>query len=208
MKKEKGFTLIEILIALFIFTILAVMMMTGLRTVINMQGGVASNSEKLHELQTSLLLLSNDIEQAIDRPIKNAFGANENAFVGAANGFTLTRMGLANPMGNVARSVMQRVRYLGGSALIRATWEVLDQAPPSQPLSRPLLKDLNQVSFQYLAANGRFYNTWPVSELTNQTLPRAVRIFISFPEWGTMSQLYVISAQPNTNKPPESPPQS
>jgi general secretion pathway protein J len=194
MCSEKGFTLIEILIALFIFTILSVLMMSGLKTVINMQTGVERSADRLHELQVALLTMSNDVEQAVDRPIINAFNAIEKSFVGTTKGFALTRMGLANSK-NMIRSNMQRVRYLGGGGLIRSTWEVLDQAPQSQPVSHALLKNVSEASFQYVSADGRIYNTWPVVEQPNQPLPRAIRVLLTISQWGKMSQLYVISAQ-------------
>src|SRR5437762_2019018 len=90
-----GFTLLEILIALFIFTILSFLLTAALRTVINAQSGTEDKALRLRELQMILLTMSRDIEQTVNRPITNAVGKEEAAFVGTENGFVFTHTGFA-----------------------------------------------------------------------------------------------------------------
>src|SRR5580658_4658271 len=106
-----GFTLLEILIALFIFSILSLMMVGGLRSVINAQSGGEDKAERLRNLQMVILIMSRDIEQAINRPELNAAGQEEAAFLGTPQMMTFTHVGFANPTGAVARSTLQRTGY-------------------------------------------------------------------------------------------------
>jgi len=198
-KLMMGFTLLEILIALFIFTILSIMMVNGLRTVIDIQASTEQKANQLHKLQLFLLLLSRDIEQAIDRPVRNAYGNRELSFNGKSNELTLTHLGYANPLGLLKRSSLERVSYFSdGGIVMRSVWSVLDQAPTSQASRRILMTHILELRFQYLAEDGRFYSMWPVPQKGKEVLPRAIRIFLTIPNWGRMSELYVIPTQTNT----------
>ncbi|OGT42637.1 MAG: type II secretion system protein GspJ [Gammaproteobacteria bacterium RIFCSPHIGHO2_12_FULL_37_34] len=190
--KLHGFTLLEILVALFIFTILSIMLVGGLHSVINAQSVTLQHGERLHQLQLALLMMSRDIEQTINRPVIISSGREEQAFVGNNRMFTFTHLGLAHPTEWIARSTMQRTRYsFNDNAIWRTTWPVVDQAPQSRSHSRRLLV-ATQASFQYLDKKGRFHNDWPVVGQHNESLPRAIRIYLTLPKWGELSQLYVI----------------
>lgn len=192
-----GFTLLEILIAMFIFTIISLILVGALRGVINTQSGTDKSAERLRKLQMALLIMSRDIEQTIDRPVLNEVGKENQAFVGSPREITFTHTGLANPTGMLARTTMQRTAYIWhDNALWRSTWAALDLAPDSEPHTRKLLDKVTEVRFQFLDKDGRFYDYWPGEGQTKQSIPRAVRVYLKIPDWGSMSQLYVISAQP------------
>lgn len=207
-RDNRGFTLLEILIALFIFSILSVMLASALRVVINAQAGSEKSAERLRQLQMALLVFSRDVEQTVNRPIVDAAGKEEMAFLGSPRSFTFTRAGFANPAGAVLRSSLQRSRYYWDEdALWRMSWKALDQPPQSQPVFRRLLSDVTEARFQYLDKDGRFHDQWPLEGESDQPLPRAVRISLTLSSWGKMSQLYVISAQSSKAQPAPPAPQ-
>lgn len=197
---QRGFTLMEILIALFIFTILSFLMVAALRTVINAQSGSEDKAERLRRLQMALLIMSRDIEQTVDRPVVNSSGKEEVAFIGGPKGFELTHAGFANPTGVLARSTLQRTGYSWNEdTLYRLTWPVLDQTPETKMSKRRLLTDVVEAHFQYLDKEGRFRDAWPLESDTKQPLPRAIRVYLTIAQWGQMSQLYLIPAQSTKN---------
>jgi general secretion pathway protein J len=196
-KLVKGFTLLEVLVALFIFTIAAVIMTSALHNILNIQGETEKHATRISELQMAFLLMSRDIEQAIDRPITNAKSTKESAFVGAADQLTFTHGGMANPDGQLQRSTLQRVSYhLENGKLIRETWAVLDQVPATHPNERTLLHGVTEMRIEYLDLNGTFRHSWPPAEQTNSSpLPRGVRISLTLENWGKITQFYVIAGQ-------------
>ena len=199
-KKNRGFTLLEILVALFVFAILSLILSSALRNVISAQIGTEKNAERLRALQITLLLMSRDVEQIVSRPIKTAAGKDEKAFIGTSQGFTLTHTGIANPTGYAKQSALQRTRYLyHDNRLWRAVWPVLDQAPQTIAHSRLLLSGVMDVRFDYLDKDKHFQSTWPLEGSDPHLLPRAIKVTLSISEWGRISQIYVLPTQANTN---------
>jgi len=194
--KENGFTLLEILVALFVFTIVSLILSSTLHNMINFQASTEANAERLRQLQLTLLLMSRDIEQTINRSVGNAGGGEENAFIGSAHSFSFTHAGFANPTGALSRSGLQRTQYTWEDhALWRMTWQALDQAPNSLMQSRSLMGKITDAHFEYLDNAGHFHTLWPLTGETDQPLPRAIRVFLTIAQWGTLSQLYVIPIQ-------------
>lgn len=203
---HKGFTLLEILIALFVFTVISLILTSALHNVIAIQSGTESHAERLRKLQLLLLMISRDVEQSVNRPVMNASGKEESAFIGTSHGFIFTHAGLANPLGTAAKSTLQRTGYQWKSGtLSRVTWDALDQAPESKSHKRELSADITNANFEYLDKDGRFRSDWPLEGQDSQPLPRAVRVNLTILEWGKLSQLYVIAAQPTkaTQMPPK-----
>jgi general secretion pathway protein J len=193
--QPKGFTLLEILIALFIFTIVSVIMVTALHTVLNSQAATDKQAQRLTELQTAMILMANDFEQTINRPITSSKDSID-SFIGTPNSVTFTHAGLANPLGELQRSTLQRVQYsLNKEHLLRLTWPVLEQTTKTQPSQRILLNNVDDLRFEYLNEKGVFQHNWPTADNKSDALPNAVRVTFNINHWGKMSQVYIIPAQ-------------
>ena len=193
MRSNRGFTLLEILIALFIFTIVSMMMSSGLRAVMNSQAVTEKQADKLANLQLSLLLLSRDIEQAINRPVTAAKGNIEQSLIGTPMSVTFTHAGFANPEGQLARSTLQRTQYVfAKNTMVRNTWQVLDQTAKTLPQSRILLDNVSDLRFEYLNLQGKFSNHWPEDNLSQSALPKGIRVHLTIKNWGSITQFYFI----------------
>lgn len=202
MCKNKGFTLLEVLIALFIFTMVSIIMASGLRAVVNSQAVTDKQADKLANLQLTFLLLSRDIEQAINRPITGAKGNVEPSLVGTPTLLAFTHAGMANPEGQLQRSTLQRTQYaLTNHDLVRKTWPVLDQTAKTLPDSRVLLDALSDVRFEYLDFQGKFNNNWPMAGQSQSALPKGIRVHLTIKNWGKITQFYLLpTAGPESAK--------
>jgi len=207
-----GFTLIEILIALFIFTIVALIMTKSLHTILSAQSGTEKNAQQLSETQMALIFISRDLEQAIDRPIVNQQGEVEGSFIANRTVIHFTHAGFANPEGFLQSSSLQRSAYrFEQGQLIRDTWDNLDQSSHTRPHSRVLLKGLSEVSFRYLDNKNVYHSFWPIDESARENanspakqnaqqtslgskdkLPRAVEINIVFKQGSRLQQTYLL----------------
>lgn len=195
-QKVKGFTLLEIIIALFIFSIVSMIMVAALHSVLTSQSSTADKAARLAKLQIALLLFSHDIEQTLNRPIIDVQGATQ-GFVGQSDMMTFTHAGLVNPFGQLLRTTLQRTRYqFSQHTLVRITWPALDQTHDTTPDSRTLLTDVKELQFEYLDEKGHFQSVWPPLDQQNAILPRAVRISLTLKNWGKIQELYIIASQP------------
>lgn len=207
--KDQGFTLLEILIALFIFSILSMMLLGALHSTMSAQSEVEKSAARLRMMQMALLVLSRDVEQTVNRPVRLASGKEEAAFMGTSRGFTLTHAGFSNPEGTLLHSSMERTRYeVHDQALWRMTSAALDAAPQTTFVSRRLLNEVEAIRFQYLDKENHFHEVWPLLGASQQVLPRAVKVTITISQWGNLDQLYVIAVQPSQTSPQSPPPTS
>ena len=81
-RRRGGFTLLELLVSLAIFALLATMAYTALNMVLNMRKEVEKRADRLTELQTAFMVMERDIEQAIARPIRDDLGDEQAALKG------------------------------------------------------------------------------------------------------------------------------
>ena len=190
-----GFALIEILVAITIFVIMATMAYGGLRVVLDSRDSYDRNSDRLAELQTFFMLMERDLGQAVDRPVRDNFGDTQPSLRGNENGLELTHAGLRNPAG-FARSHLQRVGYeLDQGAVIRLAWAVIDRAQDTVPARNDVLRDVQSIQLRYLDADHHWQTDWPMdkqNDKTQEALPRAVEVSIEYRDWGTLTRLFAL----------------
>ena len=196
---QRGFTLIELLVALGIFAVLSVMAYGGLRTVMNTRDYVRQQAERLAELQTAFTIIGRDIEQAINRDIRDEFGDRQPAITTSSGGrlIEFTRTGWSNPLPERVRSDLQRVAYrIKEDRLERLNWSVLDRAQDSEPVDRILLNNVTAVEIRFLDESDQWQDQWPPDDINqdkknNATpMPKAVEITIDAPGWGRVPRLF------------------
>lgn len=199
MKKNDGFTLVEILIALFIFSILSVLLIGALQLVIRTEAQTEQHAKELQNLQMTLFMMSRDIEQAINRPVLNEHHKEDAALIGSPHQFTLTHLGFTNPFAATGQSHLQRSRYRAEDhQLWRGNGLRLDQSSESPLQEKRLLQDV-EVQFAYLDENNHFQANWP-SHDQKEPLPKAIQITLTT-RFGNITQLYLLPHQVNKNVP-------
>lgn len=193
-KHISGFTLLEILVALFIFSIVAVIMTHALHVIFESESVTEKHSAQLAQLQLATLFLEHDLGQALDRPVINAQGNGEEALIGKSDTVSFTHGGLGNPGAELTRSTLQRTSYfLEKEHLTRASWEVLDQVNGSEPARRQLLDKVTKLSFDYLDDQGHYNDRWPpANKPKTNALPNAIKVTLYIAKWGELSQVYVL----------------
>ena len=196
LNNQRGFTLLEIIVALFIFSLVSVIAVTGLHSVLSSQSAAEKKAERLASLQTALLLLSRDVSQTINRPATNPSGQPD-GFIGTDKMMIFTHAGFDNPDGQLQRSTLQRIQYqYTHDTLTRSTLPVLDLVVAIKPDSRELLDQISALRFEYLDHKNHFQTRWPPPDQPSALLPLAVRITMTLRDWGTLQQLYLIAGQP------------
>lgn len=210
--RSRGFTLVEVLIALGITAFVSVIAYTSLSTVIT---GVESTRETIRrvvEVNRAWSIISRDLRQFVPRPVRDEFGEEEPAMVGgpaARFALSFTRTGWHNPADH-PRSHLQRVNYrLQDDALWRDTYAVLDRAGDTEPREVVLLEGVEQLQLLFLGSldaldaatdtttidTRNWAENWvPDTSQPGQALapPLAIEVRLQLADWGEMRRIYAL----------------
>ncbi len=201
--RSRGFTLVELLVAMFITAILFAMGYGAMNQAISNREGIQKQQQRLTDVQRAMRLMVQDFAQAAPRPVRDAIGgATDPAFKsGTPTGVlvTLTRGGWSNPAG-VQRPTLQRVQYVfADGTLRRENFPVLDAVADVKPRERPLLADVRSVKLRYLADGGQWVEVWPPPQSTpnakqrDRLLPNAVEVTLELTDWGKLVRIIEVA---------------
>ena len=197
MKHAKGFTLIEILIALTVFAILATITSSSLYYAFNTRTRVNAQADRLSALQLAVSLMQQDTLQTVERAVRGNEMHLFPIFVGQPQYLEFTRDGNVNPQSIEKRSTLMRVALVcTDGTLRRRTWESLDTANRKNYEDKVLLDKVDECHFNYLNQNSQLLTEWREQAVTQnqrrEPLPKAVKVTINIKEWGEMSLLFII----------------
>jgi general secretion pathway protein J len=183
-RPRNGFTLIEMLVALGVFALIAVGALALLRFSSTAELANRQRIEQMGATRRFLAVLNADLAQAAPRPSRDETGAPHPAFEQPANiklaGGTLlrlTRSGWSNPDGE-PRSGSQKVEYRWtGRAIARAAYPFTDGAVAGPattllPLSAP-------PALRFRDRYGNWHDTWASERDTD--LPVAIELLLPQP---------------------------
>ena len=202
---DDGFTLIEMIVAVFIFGLLSLAGVALLRSGVDTQAAATGRAQADASLMRARALIGGDLTQAVARPTRTASGGTDPAFAGGAGSaaggflFVLVRGGVANPADR-PQSDLQKAGYLvEGGALKRVAWPRLDGSAPGPAAT--ILADVASASARFRDAGGVWSDAWVPA--TPDALPRAVEVTLE-PRGG--APLRLVFALPGDPAPPPVPP--
>jgi len=194
---KKGFTLIEILIALTVFAILATLTSSSLYYAFTARTRVNAQADRLNNLQLAVSLIEQDTIQIVDRPIRSNEMRLFSMLVGMPDYVEFTRDGYINPNSIDKRSSLKRVALVClDKKLVRRTWESLDSKDRNAYGDRILLDNLTDCHFNYLNHTLQLLTKWrEQTAQPNQSMelfPKAIQVNVTLQEWGEMNLLFII----------------
>jgi len=169
--KRNGFTLVEMLVALGIFALLAAAGVGVLRSSVDVQGAVDTRLTAMSGLARLNAMLSNDLGQAVDRPSRAPSGMRP-SFVGDESGMAFVTGGRVNIDG-APRSELQRIEWRSaGRTLQRTGLAAVDGG--DEGIASPLAHDIGKAAFLYRMTDGSWNSSFTSTE--QQPLPTAVEL--------------------------------
>ena len=201
--RSRGFTLVELLVALFIVAVMFAMGYASISQGASTREALKEQQTHLLELQTTVRVMEQDFMQAAPRPVRQPVGdpPDQAALAGALPGtqpiIALTRSGWANPAG-VQRSGLQRVAYfLENGTLRREYWNVLDPTLASTTAKRDLMTHVKAVTIRYCDEFRNWHDQWPPEGVQNEQLlrqrPLAIELTLDTEDWGKIVRIIEVA---------------
>ena len=158
----KGFTLLELLVALTICVFIGIGAHAMLQSVISAQAASKAHSEQFAQLQKAMWMMTEDMEQIVPASLMTSPGNNSASFV---------RRGWSNPLGLPRSDILQVAYEFDGHSLKRHYWSEDDKGTTQQ--TQLLLADITNFSLR-------------------QASPLAVEITFSAPLYGSLRRVIEI----------------
>lgn len=183
-----GFTLIEMLVAMAVLSVLSVLSFRGLNSILDAEAKVQAETRRWNDVSLLVAQMGEDVAMVIDRPVRDSQDRMSPALIlrGAAAGtgesdeaqLIMTRLGRGD--GGTAQGGLRRVGYrLRDGSLEYLVWPAADQAPGAVPIAEPVLGEVTELEIRALDQAGAWLGAWPTAGAAN-ALPRAVAVQIGF----------------------------
>jgi general secretion pathway protein J len=197
----RGFTLLEVLVAIAIFAVVGMLAMSGYNQLVRQSEIVESSAARTRAIQSTVQRMVEDFSMLEPRPVREPLGETLEPAL-RADGRTenladLTRSGWTNPAG-VSRSTLQRVTYrLENNELRRSYWSALDRMLAAEPTTAVLLDAVRTVAFRFMDQNGTWHDQWPPLGYSGpdagRLRPIAVEITLDLEDWGKLVRLVEVA---------------
>lgn len=205
-----GFTLVEVLVAITIFAVMAALAYASLDRLARHDERLRASADDLAQLERTISSMENDLRQTVNRSIRSPDGQLA-ALRGLPGYIELTRTGASSPL-SPDRSNLRRIAWQSEDEnLIRLAWPILDQAGFVVPERRPMLDGVQQFQLRYLASGREsggkalpWRNQWLEPEL-----PAAVEFNLELQGIGAIRRVVQFADNANSpglNNPDQRPP--
>jgi len=193
---NEGFTLLEVLIAIAIFSLISLSSFTIFDTVLSADETAKQHSERHNELQRAFIILERDITQIARRsvrlngeaPLDKLLQTSGNAFDSEEQALAFVRHGWTNPGLLLPRSDMQAVAYrLVDETLERLHFNFVDAVVGEEPKIRPLITDISALTFEFYDGK-KWQKTW-----LEISLPLAIAIDVDTNDYGLIRRQFLVA---------------
>ncbi len=174
----RGFTLVEVLTALLVLSLLALMSYRGLGAVLDAREHVRDETNKWQSVAAFFARFERDVELASPRAVRSGAGVAP-AWSGVVVAQSDARLEFSRFASAEGVDTARRIGYrLNDKQEIELwVWPGLDAAPDTVPARYPVLAGVKVFELKYLGPTLAWVDTWPVSS-GDLPIPRAVRLRI------------------------------
>jgi general secretion pathway protein J len=192
---QYGFTLLEVLIAIAIFSVVSLASFTIFDTVLRGDENSKMRSERQNELQRAFLLMERDFTQIAKRnmringeaPGSRFLQTSDDSFLADEQAIAFVRNGWTNPGLLLPRGDMQSVAYrLVDETLERLHYNFVDAVVGQEPRVRPLITQVTSLSFEFYDGK-KWQKQW-----SGNTLPQAIAIEIDTRDYGLIRRQFLV----------------
>jgi general secretion pathway protein J len=200
---HKGFTLLEVLIAIAIFSLISLSSFSIFDTVLSSDEKAKQRSERHNELQRAFVIIERDLIQIARRSVRFNGESPQDNFLQTSGDINLSdeqalafvRHGWTNPGLLLPRSDMQAVSYqLVDETLERLHFNFVDAVVGEEPKVRPLISDVSALEFEFYDGE-KWQDTW-----SEKSLPLAIAIEVDTKDYGVIRRQFLVAGSSTATK--------
>jgi general secretion pathway protein J len=202
--RAAGFTLVELLVALTIFAILAGFAYRGLSAMLDSRASLERESRKWRDVALFVARFERDLGAVIDKRV--ALGTSGTHLMplssltestDSAPGIAISRSGSVLQANSLAAP--QRIAYRFREGKVeRLSWTGIDAAPRDEPAVVPVFSGATNLSFRFLSATGVWLGTWGAPGSNEMGLPAAVEMTIDLASGERITRLVDLPGAPRS----------
>lgn len=193
---SRGFTLLEVILAIAIFALISLAGFTIFNTVLTSDETSRRHTDKLNEIQRAFLIIERDVLQLARRrvringeaPLEGYLHTDAGNFSSATKMMGFVRGGWRNPGLLLPRSDMQAVAYrLNDSVFERLHYNFVDPVNGEEPKVRPLITQVKSIDFEFFDGE-----KWQPQVVEN-AIPLAIAIEVDIEDFGLIRRQFLVA---------------
>lgn len=195
MAKQQGFTFIEMLLATAIFAMVGLASIAVLTSVTDSDSASQETTERIQQLQRTMLMLERDIMQISARyvrlegeaAVKYRLYGEQYLLDSEDHGLSFSRQGWRNPGNILPRSEVQLVAYRLEQGQLQRLFSLYpDTVTGTEPLTQVLLQDLTAFRVSYLQGE-----TWQ-EKWQDSVMPKALKVTLVHDYLGEIETIFAL----------------
>ncbi|GAA5216556.1 type II secretion system minor pseudopilin GspJ [Corallincola platygyrae] len=203
MRRALGFTLLEMLVAISVFTVVGIASYTTLNNIQKSEAISRDKSEQMKTLQRAMTIIERDIIQATRRQVRIDEREASEGFLWAGeylvesqfDGLVLTRQGWRNPTAMLPRSTLQSISYrVQENRLERLYFVYPDAVSGTEPKVSPVLEGINGFKVSIYDENG-WQRPWE-----GKTIPKAISVELDIEGVGVVNRMFLLAGDGNAHR--------
>ena len=197
--KQRGFTLLEVMVALGILAFVIIATHQILETTTRAKDASDEKIAELNGLQTTFRLMDQDFSQMTKRAVRNESGDVQEQYLLAGryvlesqyDGIAFVRDGWINPINLLPRSELQAVGYRVIDDNLERVYRVyVDQLDNMEPRVQRVLGNVEELKFEFLDDKNEWQEQWEI-----KALPKAVAVTLQQIEAEPIRRVFLVPGQ-------------
>jgi general secretion pathway protein J len=197
MKKQAGFTLVELMVAIIIFAIISIISYRTLSSLVTTKQVVTSTQDKWSGVVNTISLISNAWSRSIPLVVRDENGNLIPSVIGKNKlerssdaQLELTLSGyIHDPVFGSTRPRRIGFRFSDGK-LYLVTWPVLNRVRTTQPQIDLLMDNVTSFQQSFIYPDKKWYDDWPPPGTSIDEVPEGMRITIVMKSGETIIRQY------------------
>ncbi len=190
---QRAFTLIEVLVAIAIFAVVAGISYSTLDSYIAQRERLVGHYGKLERLQRFFILLERDFQSVLKRPVRTGTGIDDPIVTGS--GADIITMSVSQAQfGTPLGSTLKRVKWsLDGDKVVRSVWNALDFDSSNTPDERVIEKGVEKIELEYLLYNPYTQSSIKVKSLSGGNYPHGIEVLVTLDSGEEFTRLFEVA---------------